>query len=297
MKAFIFGSETIVGKALCDHLSNIGMNLLLIESQQPLPAKLDADIAFNACLQNYGLGKHLESPAELFQAVHQIEGRLIPLASQSGVKKFVNLIPNCVYPANIPIPFQEEHLWNGPPDASVFPYAQAKRNLMVQANAYHKQYGYNAINLIITAVYGPNDSFDRKNAQVIPSMIVKLDEGINQKELHFWGTGNATREFIFSQDLARMIWSAASQINTPEPFNICTGIETPIKELANLLKNQMGYQGTLVWDSTKPEGILRKCLSSEKFLKLGLPYESISLEEGLRKTIDWYYANRCTCKS
>lgn len=294
-RAVIFGSETIVGSALHEYLiQKAGMAVLPLKTHQEIQLEsFRADIAFNATLQNYGLNKHIESPAELFETVYSLEGKLLPLAFRAGIKKYVNLIPNCVYPANIPVPFQEEELWNGAPEISVSAYAHAKRNLIVQANAYRKQYGYNAINLIVTAVYGPNDSFDPKNAQVIPSMIVKLDQAIAecQNELILWGSGNATREFIFVDDLVEMIWLAASKYNGEPLINLCTGVEVPIKELASMIKELMGYEGNILWDQTKPEGIRRKCLSPQRFSELIGSVASTTLKEGLLQTINWYYGN------
>lgn len=301
-RIILFGSETIVGCALMNYLSSNGDFKLLPfttfdlnhwESVLNEIEQFQADIVFNTCLKNYGISKHIATPADLFEDVRSVEGKLLPAAFKLGIKKYVNLISNCVYPGNISVPFLEENLWDGSPDDSVMAYAQAKRSLMIQADAFRKQYGFNVINLILTAVYGPHDSFDRNNAQVIPSMIVKLDTMLkeNKDEIVLWGSGNATREFIFIEDAAKMIWSAACMYNSPEPLNISTGDEVTISKLADTLKEVIGFAGTIQWDASKPEGIRRKCLSPKRFQEKIGTFPLTPLKEGLEKTLSWYQKN------
>jgi GDP-L-fucose synthase len=300
-KAILFGSETMLGSALQKHLEKRDVEVFPIEKQNLIDCDaiirameaFSADIAFNASLRNYGIHKHIESPADLFEDVQFIEGRFLPAAYKAGVKKYVNLIPNCVYPAEGSIPFHEDSLWNGPPDASVQAYAQGKRNLIVQAQAFRKQYGFNAINLILTAFYGPHDSFDPKNAQVIPSMIVKMHQAMKEdaSALVLWGSGFATREFIFIDDVVELVYTAAFKYNSGESLNISTGKEVSIKQLAGMLKELMGYKGEICWDSSKPEGIKRKCLSPQRFQDQLGDFSVGTLDEGLKKTVGWYCAN------
>lgn len=297
----ILGSETIMGHALTAALKDQDREVLGLETRELVLdsdlykkiASMRADCVLNACLKNYGLNKHIESPADLFQDVQSLEGTFLPVAFRAGVKKYINLIPNCVYPAFIDPPFYEKDIWSGQPDLSVFAYAQAKKNLMVQANAFRRQYKYNAINLILTAFYGPYDSFDPENAQVIPSMIVKMERAKDekQKKLILWGTGKATREFIFVENAAHLVIQACMRYNAEEWLNICTGQEIPVAELAETIKELVGFGGTIEWDPQKPEGIKRKCLSPSLFIDKMGPFPLTSLRDGLQKTIRWYHDN------
>jgi GDP-L-fucose synthase len=240
-----------------------------------------------------GIGFNMKYPGELFYDNAIMGIQLIEAARQAGVEKFVAVGTVCSYPKFTPVPFREEDLWNGYPEETNAPYGLAKKMLLVQAQSYRKQYGFKVIYLIPVNLYGPGDHFDPEDAHVIPALIVKFFDAKNRgaKEVTAWGTGKATREFLYVEDAAEGIILAAERYDKDEPINIGSGSGITIRDLVYLIKDMVGYEGDVVWDSQKPDGQPERMLDTSK-AKSEFGFEAkTNLESGLRKTIDWYRQN------
>ena len=210
---------------------------------------------------------------------------------QNVCKKFIMIGTVCAYPKFTPVPFKEEDMWEGYPEETNAPYGIAKKSLMQLLIAYKEQYNFNAINLIPVNMYGPEDNFNPESSHVIPALIRKFHRATLEKphqKVSVWGTGNASREFLYIDDCARAIIMAMEEHNDPEPVNIGTGIEITIKDLVNTISKKMSYEGKIVWRSEKPDGQPRRCLDTSKAEKLfGFKAET-DFDKGLQKTIDWF---------
>lgn len=237
-----------------------------------------------------GIGLNSEKPAELFYDNAIMGIQLLEAARQAGVEKFVVIGTVCAYPKFTPVPFKEENLWLGYPEETNAPYGLAKKILLVQSQAYRLQYGFNAIYLLPVNMYGLGDNFDPKSSHVIAAIIKKFygakKNGLNYIEV--WGTGKATREFLYVEDGAEGILLATEKYDKPEPVNIGSGMEISIKNLAELICKLMDFKGEIRWDTSKPDGQPRRCLDVSKAMK-EFSFKAItSLEEGLKKTIKWF---------
>ncbi|MBN2145862.1 MAG: GDP-L-fucose synthase [Anaerolineales bacterium] len=237
-----------------------------------------------------GIGANRARPADFFYINLMMGVQLMHEAWRRGVEKFVAIGTVCAYPKFTPIPFKEENLWGGYPEETNAPYGLAKKMLLVQAQAYREQYGYNAIYLLPVNLYGPRDNFDLETSHVIPALIRKCIEAQEkgQKEVVLWGDGSPTREFVYAGDAADGILTAAEFYNGSEPVNIGSGQEISIKDLAELIGRLTGFQGKLVWDTTKPNGQPRRALDTQRAYDYFGWRAQIPFEEGLRKTIEWY---------
>jgi GDP-L-fucose synthase len=241
-----------------------------------------------------GIGANRENPGRFFYDNAIMGIQLIELARQIGIPKFVAVGTICAYPKITPVPFKEEDLWSGYPEETNAPYGLAKKIMLVQAQAYRQQYGYNAIFLLPVNLYGPRDNFDPSSSHVIPAMIRKFIEAgeRGEKEVVVWGDGSATREFLYVDDAAEGITLAAEQYDEGDPVNIGAGFEISIKALAGLIKRLTGYNGSIVWDTTKPNGRPRRMLDTRRAReKFGFVART-AFEDGLHRTIEWYRANR-----
>jgi GDP-L-fucose synthase len=209
-----------------------------------------------------------------------------------GIAKFVAIGTICSYPKHTPVPFKEDDLWNGYPEETNAPYGLAKKMLLVQAQAYRQQYGFNAIFLLPVNLYGPGDNFDAETSHVIPGMIRKCHEAVRTgaKEIVLWGTGKPTREFLHVEDAADGILLAAERYEGADPVNLGSGMEISIKDLATLITKLTGFDGRIVWDTGKPDGQPRRSLDVSRAERLFGFRAHIGFEEGLRQTIDWYKA-------
>jgi GDP-L-fucose synthase len=240
-----------------------------------------------------GIGANQASPGAFFfdNAIMGIQ--LMEHARRHNVRKFLQVGTVCAYPKSPPhIPFREEDLWMGYPEETNAPYGLAKKMLLVQAQAYRQQYGFNAIYLLPANLYGPRDNFDLGTSHVIPAMIRKFSEAKEQHRpsVTLWGTGRPTREFLYVEDAAEGLLLAAEKYNRPDPCNLGTEEEISIRNLAALIQKLCGYPGEIVWDTTKPDGQPRRKLDvSKAFQEFGFK-ASVSLEQGLQKTVDWYQA-------
>lgn len=248
-----------------------------------------ADIVIHLAAQVGGIGYIDQHPGEIFYNNLIMGIELMEAARRAGVQKFVNIGTVCEYPKDTPTPFQEINIWNGYPEEITAPYGWAKKMLVVQAMAYKKQYGFGAIHLLPVNLYGPGDNFDPVSAHVIPALIRKIVEGRDSKSLsvEVWGSGHASREFLYVEDAAEGIVLATLKYNDVEPVNLGTGIETSIKEVTELIIELAGYKGTIAWNSTKPDGQPRRQLDVTRAKKFGFAAKT-NLRQGLKKTIQWY---------
>jgi len=271
-------------------------NYNLVESGdvQRMLADSRPDIILHLAAHVGGIGANRLHPAEFFYDNLMMGVQLMHQAWKRGVEKFVALGTVCAYPKYTPVPFKEDDLWNGYPEETNAPYGLAKKMLLVQAQAYRQQYGFNAIFLVPVNLYGPRDNFDLESSHVIPALIRKCVEAqeTGQETIEVWGDGSPTREFLYVEDAAEGILLAAERYNKPAPVNLGSGYEISIKDLAELIQRLSGYQGRLVWDISKPNGQPRRALDTSRALaEFGFKAQT-NFEEGLRRTIDWYRVHR-----
>ncbi len=254
----------------------------------------EQDIVIHLAAKVGGIGLNREIPGEMFYDNAIMGIQLIEAARQTGIEKFVALGTVCSYPKFTPIPFKEKDLWNGYPEETNAPYGLAKKMLLVQGQAYHQQYGFNAIFLMPVNMYGPGDNFDPKSSHVIPALIKKVadakKEGKNYIEV--WGTGKASREFLYVEDGAEGILLATEKYDKSEPVNLGSGMEISIKDLVELICKLMDFKGEIRWDATKPDGQPRRCLDTSRAKKeFGFRAET-EFEKGLQNTTNWYLKNQ-----
>lgn len=248
------------------------------------------DLIIHLAAQVGGIGANREHPAEFFYNNLMMGVQLMHQAYLRKVEKFLALGTICAYPKYTPIPFKEDDLWNGYPEETNAPYGLAKKMLLVQAQAYRQQYGYNAIFLMPVNLYGPRDNFNPESSHVIPALIRKCLEArdAHQSEVVVWGDGSPTREFLFVEDAAEGILLAAEHYDSAEPVNLGSGFEISIKDLAELIARLTGFTGKLVWDTSKPNGQPRRALDVSRAKQLFGFKAEVNFEEGLRRTIEWY---------
>jgi GDP-L-fucose synthase len=237
-----------------------------------------------------GIGANRENPGRFFFANAAMGFHLIEAARNVGLKKFVQVGTICAYPKFTPVPFKEEALWNGYPEETNAPYGIAKKALLVMCQSYRQQYGLNAIYLLPVNLYGPRDNFDLHTSHVIPALIRKCIEARRRgdQEITAWGTGSASREFLYVEDCAEGLVRAMEKYDSPEPMNLGSGREITVRDLTQLIATLTRFQGRIVWDTSKPDGQPRRCLDvSRAKRQIGFTADT-PLEEGLRKTIEWY---------
>jgi len=241
-----------------------------------------------------GIGANMAEPGRFFYENIVMGVQVIEAARRFGIEKVVVLGTICAYPELTPIPFREENLWNGYPEETNAPYGIAKKALLVQCQSYRRQYGMNAIFLLPVNLYGPRDNFDLNTSHVIPALIRKCVEAheAGAAEITLWGDGSPTREFLYVEDAAEAVVSAARLYNKADPVNVGSGVEISIRELATTIASYIGFRGRIVWDTTKPNGQPRRCLDVTRAAhEFGFRART-SFEQGLRKTIDWYVSEK-----
>jgi GDP-L-fucose synthase len=252
--------------------------------------KVTPDIVIHLAGVIGGIGANMKSPGKFFYDNLIMGIQLMEQGRLSNIEKFVALGTICCYPKFTPIPFKEEDLWNGYPEETNAPYGLAKKMLLVQSHAYRKQYGFNSIFLMPVNLYGPGDNFNPGSSHVIPALIKKCFDAIrnNQDEIVVWGTGKATREFLYVEDAAEGIVLATEEYDKSEPANIGAGFEISIRDLVELIAKLIKFKGKIKWDTSKPDGQPRRCVDTSKALREFGFRAKTSFEEGLRKTIAWY---------
>jgi len=252
------------------------------------------DIVIHLAAKVGGIGFNKENPATLFYDNLLMGTFMMEAARKEGVEKFVAIGTICAYPKFTPSPFKEDDLWNGYPEETNAPYGLAKKMMLVQSQAYRQQYGFNSVYLLPVNLYGPRDNFDPKSSHVIPALIKKVADAVDSEadSVEVWGTGKATREFLYAEDAAEGIVSAAEKYNGSDPVNLGSGKEISIKDLVTLIAKLMKFKGKIVWDRSKPDGQPRRLLSVARARKSFGFKAATTFNEGLKRTIEWYLSNR-----
>ena len=298
-KILITGSEGFLGHHLVGRLKK-SYDLLL-------PSRSEVDVKDREELYGYvsdtapdtiihlaavcgGIGANQKSPADFFWQNSLMALNILGASSHFKIKKLITLGSVCSYPKFTPVPFKEEDIWNGYPEETNAPYGIAKKNLLVGCQAFNKQYGDNFLHLIPVNMYGEYDNFDPFSSHVIPALLLKFIEGKENNSSHIkvWGDGSASREFLYAGDCAEAIALAIENYNSPEPLNIGTGKEILIKDLVQMIRDVVGFEGEVVFDPTKPNGQPRRCLDTSRAKKELNFTATTSLKEGLLKTYNWY---------
>ena len=304
-KVLVTGGTGFVGRYVVDMLKRSGAKQIIAPRSKDydlrkesdvrkLIMRTNPDIIIHLAAVVGGIGANREHPGKFFYDNLTMGVHLIEQARLHGVEKFVALGTVCAYPKFTPVPFKEENLWNGYPEETNAPYGLAKKMLLVQSQAYRQEYGFNSIFLLPVNLYGPGDNFDPSSSHVIPALIKKCADAIENKEdqIVVWGTGKASREFLYVEDCARGIVMAAESYNKPDPINLGSGMEIKIKELVHIIAKYTGFKGKILWDSSKPDGQPRRSLDTTKaYEEFGFKAK-INFENGLQKTISWYLKER-----
>lgn len=273
-------------------------NLVNISDIERMYDDMRPDIVIHLAAVVGGIGANREHPGEFFYKNLMMGVQLIEQGRLRGIEKFVAIGTICAYPKFTPVPFREKDLWNGYPEETNAPYGLAKKMLLVQSQAYRAQYGFNSIFLLPVNLYGPGDNFDPASSHVIPALIKKCVDAIEEGKKHIecWGTGEVSREFIYVADAAEGILLATEHYNGARPVNIGAGFEITIKVLAERIVKLTGFEGEIRWDSSKPDGQPRRRLDVSRAKELFGFEAKTDFEEGLKATIKWYRKSRQTDK-
>ncbi len=304
-KILVTGGNGFLGSVLVRKLTERGVpreniftprstELDLTKWENCVAAVRGQDVVIHLAANVGGIGANREHPGSFLYNNLMMGIQLMEASRQAGVKKFVGIGTVCEYPKFTPVPFKEDDLWNGYPEETNAPYGLAKKMMLVQGQGYRQEYGFNAIHLLPVNLYGPGDNFDPKSSHVVPALIKKVADAIDAKQnyIDVWGTGVASREFLYVEDGAEGILLATEKYEKPEPVNIGSSMEITIKDLIALICRLMNFTGELRWDKTKPDGQPRRKLDVSRAEKEFGFKSKVSFEEGLKKTIDWYLENR-----
>lgn len=295
----VTGGDGFLGRQVVKKLQKTGVKKIIIprsascdlrKMENCVKAVEDVDICIHLAGDVGGIGYNQKFPGTLFYDNLTMGTNLMEAARLANVKKFVAIGTICSYPKFTPVPFKEENLWDGYPEETNAPYGLAKKMLLVQSQAYRQQYGFNSVYLLPVNLYGPGDNFNPNSSHVIPALIKKIIEAKENKQpsVEVWGTGKATREFLYVEDAAQGIILATQLYDKSEPVNLGAGMEISIKDLATMICTLTGYDGKIVWDTTKPDGQPRRQLDTSKALKEFKFKAKTTFKEGLKNTIGWY---------
>ncbi|MFQ5413388.1 MAG: GDP-L-fucose synthase family protein [Phycisphaerae bacterium] len=301
----VTGGAGFLGRVVCRRLAALGAADVFVprsfdfdltdpDAVARMLARARPDVVIHLAAEVGGIGANRRRPGRFFYANMAMGLHLIERARRVGVEKFVQVGSVCAYPRDCPVPFRETDLWRGYPEATNAPYGVTKRALGVMLDAYRAEYGFNGVYLLPVNLYGPHDNFDAETSHVIPSLIRRLCTAVDRGDdrVVCWGTGRASREFMFVDDAADAIVAAAATVNDPEPINLGTGREITIADLAGLIAGITGFSGDIAWDASLPDGQPRRRLDTSRAVERFGWRATVDLEDGLRRTIDWWRANR-----
>ena len=299
-RVYVAGNTGLVGSAIVRMLHRKGYTNILSSPSSYWDLRRQEDVGrffqvnepeyvYLAAAKVGGIGANRDYPAHFIYDNLMIQSNIINAARKFGVKKLIFLGSSCIYPKMCEQPIKEEYLMTGPLEPTNDAYAIAKIAGIKMCQAYRKQYGFNAISLMPTNLYGPNDNFDRETSHVLPALIGKFSDAKKNGDVSVtcWGDGSAMREFLHVDDLAEACFTCMKYYDSPEPINVGTGEDVTIKELAETIANIVGYDNLINWDTSKPNGTPRKVLNVDKIKTLGWE-PKISLEEGIKSTYEWY---------
>jgi GDP-L-fucose synthase len=301
----VTGGAGFLGSYIIEKLRNRGCKNILVPKIEDYDlVKMDdivrmykdmkPDIVIHLAAVVGGIGANRMHPGEFFYKNLMMGVQLIEQGRLNNIEKFAAIGTVCAYPKFTPVPFKEDDIWNGYPEETNAPYGLAKKMLLVQSQAYRAEYGFNSTFLLPVNLYGPRDNFDPQSSHVIPALIKKCVDAIetNADHIECWGTGAASREFIYVADAAEGILLATEFFNGPEPVNIGAGFEIKIKDLVEKIVKITGFKGRIQWDASKPDGQPRRCLDTARAKKLFGFTAKTSFDDGLKATVDWYIANK-----
>jgi GDP-L-fucose synthase len=302
-RVVVTGGSGFLGRQVVDELQRVGARDVLVprsvdhdlrdgDAIQSLLAEADPHVVIHLAAVVGGIGANRQHPGRFFYDNAMMGIQLTHECWRAGVDKMVVVGTVCSYPKHTPAPFREEDLWNGYPEETNAPYGLAKKMLLVQAQSYRAEYGFNVIYLIQTNLYGPGDNFDLETSHVIPALIRKCIEAkrTGQEQIEVWGTGAASRDFLHVEDAARGIVAATTGYDGSDPVNLGSGQEVTIRELVELVAELTGFHGEIRWDPSRPDGQPRRCLDTSRARdRFGFEAQ-VSLREGLSRTIEWYLA-------
>jgi len=298
-KILVTGGGGFLGSHLVEQLRSRGddvfvarrndYDLTRFDDTERLFEDVRPELVFHLAAEVGGIGANRENPGRYWYANLMMGAHIIELGRIHDTRKLVLAGTVCAYPKFTPVPFSEDDLWNGYPEETNAPYGVAKKSILVGAQAYRDQYGTNAIFLLPANLYGPRDNFDLQSSHVIPALIRKMLDA--DGEVVLWGDGSPTREFLYVEDCAEALLLAADRYDAPDPVNIGTGVETPIRELAETIADVTGFNGEIVWDNSMPNGQPRRRLDASRAERLFGFTARTPLREGLEKTVAWYRSN------
>jgi GDP-L-fucose synthase len=305
----VTGAGGFVGTALLRKLKERGYTDVVTVRRKDFDLTREADVerlyeeikpkvVLHLAAEVGGIGANRDNPGRYFFANAAMGLHLIEGARKHGIKKFLQTGTICAYPNLTPVPFKEDDLWSGYPEVTNAPYGIAKKALLVMCQAYRQQYGLNAIYLLPVNLYGPNDNFDLHTSHVIPALIRKCVEARDRgdREIVAWGTGKASREFLYVDDCAEGLILALEKYDSPEPMNLGNGREVTIKDLTEMVAKVARFEGKIIWDATKPDGQPRRCLDVQRAAKEIGFRAATTLEDGLHKTVEWFEQHRATAR-
>jgi GDP-L-fucose synthase len=301
----VTGGAGFLGHYVCKKLKERGCGQILIPKIEDYDLiklsdikkmydDMKPDVVIHLAAVVGGIGANREHPGKFFYENLMMGVQLIEEGRLRKLEKFVAIGTICAYPKFTPVPFREDDLWNGYPEETNAPYGLAKKMLLVQSQAYRQEYGFNSIFLLPVNLYGPRDNFNPNSSHVIPALIKKCVDAINNGDRYIecWGSGKASREFIYADDAAEGILLATEKYNGSEPVNIGAGFEITIKDLVEKIAKLTGFKGEIRWDATKPDGQPRRCLDTRRAKELFGFEAKTNFDYGLKATIEWYKENR-----
>jgi GDP-L-fucose synthase len=299
-RVLVTGGSGFLGRCVCERLRERGATILLARRSEfdltdaaavsRLLEQTQPELLIHLAAEVGGIGANQANPGRYFYANMAMGLNLIEEARRRGVEKFVQVGTVCSYPRDTPVPFQERSLWDGYPEETNAPYGIAKKALLVMLQAYREQYGFPGIYLMPANLYGPGDNFALATSHVIPALIERFERARAEgaQEVTCWGSGEASREFLYVEDCAEAIVLATERYSSSEPVNLGAGREITISELAGMLARIVGFEGEVRWDATRPDGQPRRCLDTSAAWE-GFGFRaSTLLDDGLRSTVEWY---------